>query len=1448
MHSSGKRLATFDFLRLLWSGLSLVVLLAAPGANAQALDPREIPESLKPWIPWILAERGDAACTQIGDEPRCVWPGELVLTLDRSGGRFEQNVFVESKKLHRLPGDPTSWPLEVEEKGKKLAVLEQGGLPHVELARGGHTLSGRFSWRRLPETLAVGAESAFVELSVEGRNVPLLKRDGAQLWLKGLEVEATASGEAEHVELDVFRKLSDGVPLSVETRLVFQVAGRAREIQLPNPLVQGTVPLSVSGDLAVALEPSGALRVQLTPGRHELVVVARSLGMPTELRAIERPAPWPSQEVWVFEPQPALRVVELSGAPGIDASRTVLPAEWKQLGAYAVEAGATVALRTTRRGEPQLPPNRINLRRELWLDEAAEGFTVRDALDGEMHQNWRLDLVHGVLGQVTVGSEPQVITENPENKARGIELRDAQLRLSAISRVPKTQSLAAVGWSSDVDSLNATLHLPPGWDVFAASGVDTMSNTWVQRWDLFAVFYVLVLTLATSKLVGKKAGAVALAALILSHAETDAPEYIWIVLIILSALASIVRSPRLSRVLRWSFHAVTLTLAALLLSFAVEQVRHAIYPHLETASLGDDYGLDGALTAEMAPVAPSDAPEPATEAEVAVGRAAGGGAKDAALDQKEGGTGTSSINRRFAAKSEPSSNYGSAPAQKQFQPGAVVQTGPGVPDVASSSWDLAWSGPVAADHSMTLYLISPTWQRVLTVLRLASLGILAFLLWRSLPRPPVEPKAGEVATPKEPATPSDAAPSTEPSSATPTVVSARVAVLALVALCVSLWPTAARADEPSSERLEELRARLNTPAVCEPECLSVSRASLKLGDALEFTADVHAGRTVAYKLPGPASALAGVSLSVDGKPTSEVRLEADGAYYLRLEAGVHRVVLEAQLPSDRTTLDVGSRPHFVSVDARGWAVSGVNDDGRVEGGTLTLIREMPLISDEKPDKARASSSGQINVPPWFSVTRQISLGVNGRVTTTIRRVSDATSPEVLNLPLLPGEQVTTPSIEVRGQTVLISFPREVTSREFSSTLGFTRAAGRSFELALDSPAQAAYSEVWTIECGVVWHCQSSGLATTSHVSEGRYLETFSPWPSEKLTLRAVEPRPASGQSLTIERSTLTVSPGIRMRQSRLEMTVRTSRSQIHAVRIPAEARLERVEIDGSEQASKNENGTVRLSLGPGSHQLKVQWQEESGLTTMFRTSAVDLGATGTNTRIAIEIPGERWLLLAGGPGHGPAILFWGYLVLIVAAALLLPLLPFNRLTRLQWLLLGLGLTQVPAVVAIFVVGWFFLIGSRRLWQDTAGTWKNVLQVTLVTATVMFLIALTGAVYQGLVISPDMEVRGAGSHAALLAWYVDKSPAALPSAWFVSVSIWVWRAVMLAWALWLSRSLLIWLRWAWAELHEGGFWAPKSSHPRRRLSRLRPEAEAAVEPRSETVAEPPAPEQPRENRV
>jgi len=85
------------------------------------------------------------------------------------------------------------------------------------------------------------------------------------------------------------------------------------------------------------------------------------------------------------------------------------------------------------------------------------------------------------------------------------------------------------------------------------------------------------------------------------------------------------------------------------------------------------------------------------------------------------------------------------------------------------------------------------------------------------------------------------------------------------------------------------------------------------------------------------------------------------------------------------------------------------------------------------------------------------------------------------------------------------------------------------------------------------------------------------------------------------------------------------------------------------------------------------------------------------------------------------------------------------------------------------------------------------------------VVLLGAVQNGLLGQPAMLIQGNNSSSYLFNWYQDRVSSQYPQATVLSMPLWVYRALMMAWALWLAFSLLSWIKWGWQAYSTGGLW-------------------------------------------
>ncbi len=381
------------------------------------------------------------------------------------------------------------------------------------------------------------------------------------------------------------------------------------------------------------------------------------------------------------------------------------------------------------------------------------------------------------------------------------------------------------------------------------------------------------------------------------------------------------------------------------------------------------------------------------------------------------------------------------------------------------------------------------------------------------------------------------------------------------------------------------------------------------------------------------------------------------------------------------------------------------------------------------------------------------------------------------------------------------------------------------ELVLRAPDRVPWMETWRLDVSPVWHVDFDGIpAVHQPTPEGARVREWRPWPGEEVAIRVRRPEGVEGATATVDSSALVLRPGLRATDAVLTLSLRSSRGGQHALVLPEGAVLQSVKIGGAVQPIRQEGREVTLPLSPGAQRVELAWREPRGLGTdwFYRASEVDLGMPSVNGDVQIAMSLGRWTLLAGGPRLGPAVLFWPILVVLALLALALGRIRTTPLRFHHWLLLGLGLTQVPIWAAAVVAGWLLALGWRK--QSGAavpGRWFDLLQIALAGGTALALVCLFFSIQKGLLGLPEMQIAGNGSTAQLLRWYQDRVDTLLPQPWVFSVPLLVYRLAMLAWALWLAQALVRWLRWGWSCFSADELWRPL------RRGRIEPEANAGA---------------------
>ena len=1448
-----------------------------------------IPEPLKPWVGWVLHGEEGVLCPFLhdkdsDDDRRCAWPSRLQLVLTEKGGRFTQQWRLYKREWVALPGNRKTWPQDVRVDGKPAVVAspsaddsgeiepmrngdddsEDGAVPKVRLQPGEHTVTGSFLWDELPEALQVPPTTALLSLSLRGAAVPFPSRDAqGRLWL-----QRQANPEEEDVlDMTAHRRVSDEIPLLLTTRLELRVSGKSREVLLGRVLPDQFVAVSLESPLPARLEASGRLRVQVRAGTHVLTLLARHEGPVSELKRPDPGGPWPDSEVWVFEAQPSLRQVTVEGVPAIDPQQTTLPEDWKRLPCYPMGRSDGMKLVEQHRGDAERLPDQLSLSREMWLDFDGGGYTVSDSITGTLSRTWRLEVNPPTeLGRVAMDGKDLFITRSTSDgtERAGVELRQGRVNLTADSRLQSHfGQVPAVSWNIDFHKVQTQLNLPPGWRLFHVTGADEAPGTWLRHWTLLDLFLVLLIALAVGRLFGVAWGVLALLGLALSLPEQNSPRWVWLAVLAAEALTrvlpeSAVRLRPLLRVLRV---ATLVGLALALVSFAAQQVRIGLHPALERqdspledeeAWLSRQSNLSNNMN--MIPATKVAAPMQqqaqsvfnndsglGKEAEDAMGGLAtglvgngpgGGGVGDEPLKQrvmkakpklekddreaqvqygKKSGSWSGSNQRRMY--------------QKEYDPNAMVQTGPGLPRWRWNRAVLQFSGSVERAQKLRMYLIPPTLNLFLLLGQVALLLLLSLRISGLLGRISSLWQGGS-------------------SSLTPP----RAGVTALVLLLWSL-PAPAQAELPSKELLDTLHERLLQKPTCHPQCASSSRLQLEIKrNFLRMRLEVGAAADTAVPLPGSADQWLPEQVLLDGKPATSVARMDDGHLWLAVEEGSHQVILEGRLPS-RATVQIALplKASRVEAKAEGWRLDGLHEDGLADDN-LQLSRsgaakpkEKAKAGDEEEaeeDSSEESSgegedsssdSGALQsgaLPPFVRVEREVSIGLDWAVDTRVVRLGPSSSAVVLEVPLLPGESVTSSEIRVQGGKALINMGPGVSEVTWKSLLQ------EKPQIELQAGRGLPWTEIWRMSVSPIWHVEWTGLPVVHQQdSSGQHQPEWRPWPGESVRIVISRPEGVAGRTLTIDHSELSLSPGLRATDATLSVRCRSSRGGQHTFTLPPGAVLTSVSIDGKTQPLRLADRKLTVPLLPGSQRVLIKWREPRGIGLRYVSPDVELGAPSVNAEIHLNLGSGRWILLCGGPRLGPAVLFWSLLGVVLLTAIGLGRVRFTPLRTLHWVLLGVGLTQVPVQASAIFVGWLLILGWRARHPELPRVWFNLRQLLIVGWTLAALVVLVAAIHGGLLGRPEMQIAGNGSYDHNLKWFSDRvadGNGGLAHAWVISVPIEVYRLAMLLWALWIASAMLRWLRWGYESITASGLWIkapPKPPKPAKPAKKAKKSADS-----------------------
>ncbi len=1314
---------------------------------ANALSEEFVPEDLTPWKQWVLYAHKDLECPLAPISSRhkrvCLWPSHLTINVSGKEAFFTYKVFVFKDSFVELPGSQEVWPVELSANGKKEAAINKKGKPYLFLKRGSFEIKGKLV---LGDTKAfyVPQGTALLKLFLNGKSIdePKLDTENWLLFLTEKSQSKIYTRPKKKIKLEVFRLLKDGVPFEIESVVRMFVSGEPRELVFKNMIPDGFVPVKASFPFKWAFDKSGNLYLQVRPGTWNFKYVMVN---PSHVRKISY---WNKDrrllmpEIWVFKEDPSVRRVELKGGTPVDPTQTDIPEHWKNFPAFYVKKGSSLVFDELTRGSEKRPPNELSLKRTMWLGFNGNVYYVKDEISGKINSKWRLNAIPPLrLGRVVIDGRPRLITKDNNGKA-GVEIRNRSIYLEAEGEMEGSiDELKGLGWEEEFSSAKIELFLPPGWSVLAAIGADITDGTLIDKWSLLDIFLLLLLSWASFKCFGILGAIFMFLFLFLGIQDKGAPVWIWLHPIIAQALLMMVKKESTVRLVKTYKFISLIGILFLVLPFSAKSIKCAIYPQVCRAISHEE------LTRDMPSIIPS-------------------------VQKKLKGT---RLNKSaLKGKMYYQENQTQFGVKLDFEPEARIQTGPGLPSWQGNKVRLRWSGPVSYNQKISIRFVPPLLNLIFGITK--AVAPILLLIVMSGVSIGLMPKSRNL----------------------------NFILFFLVVFITSFSPSVVQCAFPSRDLLKELENRLTSPPKCYPYCTAIKSTVIKVCDnRLEFRFMIKSLADSVMRLPISLKNWQPEEVFIQKKDGSfkeiPLKRDEDGYLILAVYKGRLNVVVYGKLRED-ITLPVPFTLHNVTVvaDKKKWKVSGIDRHLNVKSQIRIAKVKKDKINNNEDSFHKVQDDG---IPPFLKISREFDLSLKWKVFTTIKRISSYNGPIQFMYKLLPGEKILTPGIKVKNGNAKIVLVENQREFYFESILNKTASI---FLIASNDPL---FVETWKIRFSSVWHIDFSGIPEVVNSSK-RYEPLWKPWPGEKLAISISKPIPVEGPIKTVKSCTFVQKPGLRLTDSSLELDILSSIGTTQKISLLPHSKLKNVLIDGKAIPFDPESQEVNIPLHPGVTNVLLKWIEKRGIATFFQTTSFDLGLPLTNIKIELIYSQNRWPLFVKGPLMGPAVLFWGAVVLVILLGLILGKIKHIPISSLQWILLGIGLLPVDPLIIILVFGAILLLHFRGYyWErlDRLGALKfNFMQAVLVFVCVVAFFALVFALQNGLLGLPNMQIMGNGSYPGHLFWYQDKAQT-LPKCLFFSTNIWIYRSVMLLWALWLVRSIINWAPWLWHNFNKGKGW-------------------------------------------
>lgn len=1366
--------------RVITSFLSSLLFLISFSLLAQ----NTIPEPLKPWVPWVSKGSEALTCPYINNTQYenqqnhvCAWPSDLALKVTDNSAVFIQSWHILTKSIIPLPGSTKNWPSVVKVNSKQVPVISHKGVPSIELTKGNYQIEGSFEWQKIPESLAIPAQYAFVKLTVNDQVSAFPKIENNDLWLQKSESKQT---KQDTLDISVARRITDGTYIALETFISLNVSGKMREVKLGKLLPSGFELISIESQLSSFIDGDGVLRAKVKPGSYSIQVQAYAQPTLLSWSRPERTHNWPKDEIWVFQGHEKLRLGKIEGAKMIDSSQATMPKAWYELPSYLMSTNDTLKYDIQHRGKPLHLENQLSLNRTLWFSFDNHSYTFNDDINGTMINDWRLSMTSPYSLESAEDKDGSVLITTTTENERGIEYRYPHVNIQARGVISAEKTLPVTGWDSNFERVSVLLQLPPGNKLFAVFGADYVSDSWWASWTIWSSFIVLLSSLITGRLISKSAGVFTALMLVVIYQVSGAPIAAIVNLLIAIAIKKHQPFDCIKPVVNLYWGAsITVAIGAILF-FSASQIRTVIYPQLEARqSSVESFNAAPAMLVDSA-------------SKQAVKR------KESALYSTMESSANAIMDRDRMELIKVSGSKANAKnlMMERYQSDSLMQAGSGIPNWQWNSYRIQWNSPVAKDQLFDVIVLSKSLYRIIKLI-----GVALTLLWLYIL---LKDAMSFVFTQF-----------TKKVNAKGLVNNkAIVSIIAVFLFFPSYVPNTQATDFPDQTLLNELKARVTEVPLCAPNCASINTMQVSINTKqLTLILSVHANVDTALAIPRSEfwrPEKLNVSQNLN-KTSIDSLYKNKGWIYIPVAKGISTITLIGQIaPVDTFQLEFKEKPKHLNLKTNdAWEIVGTQNN-RLAGNALEFIATINVISSNtttNTDNNTDLTSTRYSAHPFVKVTRTLSIDQLFTVQTKVERIAPSSGAINIKVPILTGENITTAGVVAENNQVQVTIPAG--SHAFTWRSNITKQAAFS----LYAQPELSLIEYWQVIVSPAWHAKLTGLPIIleDQNNSDYYTYSFYPHPDERLNIAVTRPESVKGDVLAIDSVNYKIDQGTRTSKLMLSFEYRSTRGGEHNIELPESYQLKEIRTDNKLINLQVENGKLAVPVLPGKHSVNIVMRANVSDALFMSAPTINLNAPVSNITSIIDLNSQRWILWAKGPLLGPAVLYWGELFAFILLALLVSKVKFSPLSTFHWIVLGFGLSLSNWGVLMLIAFWFASITASNYRPKTISRLVfNSSQFLLYVLSIITIMSLVSVVPVSLLSSPSMGIEGNYSYGNHLQWFSDKTDGLLPQVSVMSIPILFYKGIMLAWVIWLSFAFLNWIKWAWKTLGEQGYWRSKLS--------------------------------------